>query len=174
MSIFLIYSSGGHFFQRSRTILCNCGIVHYEEHICEIILNWHQFVRRRWCFKIFLIYISDNRFFVVVFCGMYHYASLVQCIMKLFCEISLNLDQWFRGRCRLKIFLVCNRFTKGCRNWLLNFAYKWPCVCICLRFGVLFYQQCLGLPNISECHLVIWLKLYCILYTATPFLGVYP
>ena len=27
---------------------------------------------------------------------------------ELFCEIILNLDQWFRGRCLLTIFLICS------------------------------------------------------------------
>ena len=26
--------------------------------------------------------------------------------MEQFCEINLNLDQWFRSRCCLKIFLI--------------------------------------------------------------------
>ena len=27
------------------------------------------------------------------------------------CEIILNLDQWFKKRCRLKIFLICSSFS---------------------------------------------------------------
>ena len=40
-----------------------------------------------------------------------------------FCEIILNLDQWFRRRCRLKYFL--SRVLAAERNHLVNYG-RWP------------------------------------------------
>ena len=42
--------------------LCNFGRGHYEEHFCEIILNLNQWFRRRFRYKIFLIFSSDGHF----------------------------------------------------------------------------------------------------------------
>ena len=43
--VFLIWSSGSHFVQRSVTI-CAILVEYYEEQFCEIILNWGQWFRR--------------------------------------------------------------------------------------------------------------------------------
>ena len=42
--------------------LCNFDRGHYGEHSCEIILNWDELFRRRWCLKIVLFYSSGGHF----------------------------------------------------------------------------------------------------------------
>ena len=45
---------------------------------------------------------------------------------KHFCEITLNLDQWFRRRCRLKIFLSRALTVSGAEG--LNFCNLVECI----------------------------------------------
>ena len=42
--------------------LCNFGRRHHEEQFCEIILNLDQWLRRRGCLMIFLIWSSGSPF----------------------------------------------------------------------------------------------------------------
>ena len=55
---FLIWSSGGHFIQQSRTNCAVFGKGQYEEQFCEIILNLDQWFKRRCLLWIFLIWSS--------------------------------------------------------------------------------------------------------------------
>ena len=89
---------------------CNFGRELHEEHFCEIILHLDQWFRRKSHF-------SSEALVTPVFSlaklpipfpveqnhlcnfGRSHHEEQ-------FCEIILNLDQWFRRRCRLKIFLI--------------------------------------------------------------------
>ena len=42
-----------------------------------------------------------------------------------FCEIILNLDRWFRGRCRLKVFLIWSSVSPFVQlNHLCNFGRR--------------------------------------------------
>ena len=78
------FSSGGYFVQQSTT-----GLAVLVEGLMSNI-----------CVKIFLNYIScayHDRLTKTI------WAILVE---EHFCEIILNLDQWLRRRCRLKIFLI--------------------------------------------------------------------
>ena len=83
------------------------GRRHHEEQFCEIILNLDQWFRRRSCKKLF----NDISYLELwqPFCSAewnhlcnygrgYHEEQ--------FCEIILNLGQWFRRRCVLKIFPI--------------------------------------------------------------------
>ena len=82
--------------------LCNFDRMHHNEQFCEIILNLDQWFRKRFRFKIFLIWSSGDPYFSgaepFLQSGRRHHEEQ-------FCEIILNKDQWFR-RCRLKIFLI--------------------------------------------------------------------
>ena len=42
--------------------MCNFGSGYYEEQLCEIILNFDQWFRRKCRLKIFLIWISGSPF----------------------------------------------------------------------------------------------------------------
>ena len=68
---------------------CILGRWHHEEHFCEIIFNLDQWVRRRCCLKIFLIWSSGGPLanWNGTIC-----AILVKGIMRNYCEIILNLD----------------------------------------------------------------------------------
>ena len=55
LEIFLIYSPGSLFVQRSKIICANFDKECYEEHFCENILNLGQLFRRKCCLKIFVI-----------------------------------------------------------------------------------------------------------------------
>ena len=46
--------------------LANFGIGHYNEQLCEIILNLDNWFRKACCFKKFLIYNSDAIMFCTV------------------------------------------------------------------------------------------------------------
>ena len=48
-----------------------------------------------------------------------------------FCEIILNLDQWFRGRCRLKIFLI----------WSSSGRFVQRSGAICAIFGIGYHEE---------------------------------
>ena len=52
LKIFLIWSSGGPFVQRSGTICAILVVIYQEEQLCEIILNLDQWFR---CLKIFIL-----------------------------------------------------------------------------------------------------------------------
>ena len=59
---FSIFSSGGHFVQRSRTILAVFGKGSSKEHSCEIILKSAHRPRRRCRLKGFSIFSFDGHF----------------------------------------------------------------------------------------------------------------
>ena len=80
-----------------RNHLCNCNR-HHEKQFFEIIFNVDQWFRRKFLFKVFLIWSSRSSFvqpfYLCNFCRGYYEEQ--------FCEIILNLGQWFRRRCHLK------------------------------------------------------------------------
>ena len=59
---FSIFSSGGHFVQRSRTILAIFGKRSSKEHSCEIILKSAHPPRKRYRLKGFSIFSYDGHF----------------------------------------------------------------------------------------------------------------
>ena len=59
---FSIFSSGGHFVQRSRTILAIFDKVASGDHSYEIILKWAHWPWRRCPFKSFSIFSSGGHF----------------------------------------------------------------------------------------------------------------
>ena len=74
-----------------RNHLCNFSRRYQEEQICEIILNWDQWFRRRCLLKVFLIWSSVSTFVQLrTIC-----AILVVGIMR---KYSMNLFQiWASG-----------------------------------------------------------------------------
>ena len=82
--------------------LCKFGRGHYEENLCEVILNLDQYFRR--CrLKKFLIWGSG---------GPFVWQSGTKCAIVLeghyeehFYEIILNMDQWFRRNVVYRDFL---------------------------------------------------------------------
>ena len=85
--------------------LGNYGRGHYEEHFCEITLNFKQRFRRR-C-RFFFRYFVSRALAAVLLGGKNCFVNFVRGhYEKHFCEIILNLDQWFRKKCRFEIFLT--------------------------------------------------------------------
>ena len=78
--------------------LCNFSRRHYKEHLCEIILNFDLWFRRRCRLKIYFIWSSGSPQNHLCNCGRGYHGDH-------FCEIILNLDQLFRRRSRLQTFL---------------------------------------------------------------------
>ena len=83
-----------------RNHLCNFSRRYQEEQICEIILNWDQWFRRRCLLKVFLIWSCQH------FCSAENHLCNFGCghNEEKFYEFISNLGQWFR-RCCLKDFL---------------------------------------------------------------------
>ena len=97
-----------------RNHLCNFGRRQHEEQFCEIILNLDQWFMR--CpLKIFRIWSSGSPF---VKWSRAICAILVEGIMRNnSVKLFWILDQWFRSRCVLNIFLIIMRnqwFMKRC------------------------------------------------------------
>ena len=100
--IFLIWSSGGPFVQRSGTI---CAI------LVEGIMRYNSVK----LFEFGIVVQEEMTFKVISYLALWRLplqqsgtvcAILVECIMQeeQFCQIILILDQWFRRRCHLKYF----------------------------------------------------------------------
>ena len=90
--------------------LCKFGRGHYWEHSCEIVKQIKpvfQVVQEMSFFKIYFILSSGDHFVQqsrsLCNFGRGHYTEH-------FCEIILKIDQWFRSRYHLKIFLILSSF----------------------------------------------------------------
>ena len=83
--------------------MCNLKRRHYEKQFCIIILNLHQWFRRKCRFK-GSSYLELWKPFCSAECN--HLCNFERRYYKeQFCVIILNLSQWFRRRCSLNVFL---------------------------------------------------------------------
>ena len=141
------------FFSAERNHLCNFGRGHHEQHSCEIILKSNQWFSKRFCLKIFLIYKALAALWSAEW---NHLCNFGRGHHEHFCKISLNLDQWFWRKCRLKYFssrvLAASLIAEG--NHLCNFGrghYE-------VHFSViiLFWTSGSGDVNFKISYLELW------------------
>ena len=104
---FSIFCSGGHFVQRSGTILAIFGLGSPKKPFCEVILKSNHWPRRTCHLKVVVVvffYFKLWRPFCLA--ELYHFSNFVRrSSKKHFCEIILKSSYWHRRRCRLNFFL---------------------------------------------------------------------
>ena len=99
---FFYFSSGGHFVQRSQTVLAFFGKVALEKLFSEIILKSGPWPRRRCRLNWFSIFSSGGHF--VLRSGIFLAGKGAW--EEHFCETILKSGYWPGRRCCLKVFLL--------------------------------------------------------------------